>query len=967
MRDSRRGTGKGWIALLSLLALLLGAAAVGPRFIDWSPWRQDIADALTRLSGRAVALDGPVELSLLPIPSLIAADVRMGEAAGGRAPYFARADRIEASLDLPRLLTGRIAIASLTFVNPEIDLVDIPADRLLGTDLPVERIRIIGGSLGLPAFEEGERITRIDGEARWRRDTGDWRLNFDFHHRLLPWRLETALGSSDRSTQVTASLIARGGPTLRLAGQTDGNGKFSGRLRGDGDRASELLMALGLPVPPPAKNRFALDSRLEATRDGLKLEGVSLSIGEQRAQGSISFDWLAEPPRAELHLTLPRVDLTGWSAAAQPPLSPRRSSLWMDGTADIRVETLEWKNGLARNLAITAALSGNVMTVTEMRAQLPGGADVAGSGTLDLETPHAFTARFEGGADDPRPALEWLDIHLPLPEGRFRRVSLLADLRGDEVSLAVSNLDLSFDASRLQGTADFSWRDRPVASLTLSLDRAGLDAYWQTPDLSGSDPHTWLKDWEASLSLTITNALLRAQPVSDVTLKLQMADGLILLDDFSGGTSGDLRFSISGQIDRRNWPASVDLRGNLTLADLRRSGELLSLPLPGVLGQPVSFSTPLALTGTLDEARLALAPVWGSVRGQVIGPVNLIHRQAQLDIALDSPGSTAVLEQLGGILIRPQGPDLSAALTGQLILAPNRWDIRNLALRLADLAANGQFGMTDGKLAGGIGLSGLTLTGWDGPLYRSSDLTRWLGMLPEGQLAVRIGQVSLNANTLQDISLLASLKPRHLTLNDLQAGLLKGRLRGSIDLSAGEAGALLTMPLTLDGLDLAEAGPRWFGTPLVGSVSLAGTIRSNGASLQDLWTGQNGTLNVSLGSGNISDLDLSSAKQARLAETPEGRNALLRMTLSGGGNTPFTGGKGQLTLDKGQIQLQETSLALDDGGQLRLTAILPLPGAVSGGPALAGRLQYELPGLPIFGFEARQETGGWQNRPLLPE
>ncbi|WP_395832622.1 AsmA family protein, partial [Elstera sp.] len=94
---SKRGIG--WIILLGLCLALVGAVLLVPRWIDWTQYRDELTDLIGDVTGRRVAIDGDVRLTLLPTPSFRAEEVRLGEAAGERSPIFLRADAIQADLD----------------------------------------------------------------------------------------------------------------------------------------------------------------------------------------------------------------------------------------------------------------------------------------------------------------------------------------------------------------------------------------------------------------------------------------------------------------------------------------------------------------------------------------------------------------------------------------------------------------------------------------------------------------------------------------------------------------------------------------------------------------------------------------------------------------------------------------------------------------------------------------------------
>ncbi|MFD2263852.1 AsmA family protein [Lacibacterium aquatile] len=959
----RRAGSRIWISLAAVFVVILGTLAIAPRFVDWSQWRDDIAGTVGTLAGRAVAIDGGVRLTLLPIPSLVADGVRLGEAAGGRAPYFARVGQLEARLDLAQLLVGKIAVTSLVFINPEVDLVDRLDGLLPDSALPVEQVRFVGGSLGLPWFEEGERLTRFDGEVVFNADGKGWRITGDFHHRSLPWHIEAALSPGPTSAQLGVQLGARGGgPTLRLTGQvkTD-TGAFSGRLRGDGDRASELFFALGLPAPQPAKGRLTLDAKVEGDNDIIRLEGLTAALSDQRFQGDIKLDWTGENPVLVVELATSRLDVEAWQVNRSPALAPRKGNIRIDGRIDAKADTVEWNNGFARAATFKAALSGDILTVTEAHAQLPGSADVAGSGTFDLAAPHGFTARIEGGADDPRPALTWLGVTLPIPEGRLRRVSAVADLSGDQSALDIRGIDLAFDGSRLTGDISLRRGDRKQATLALHIDRLNIDAYLSAPDLSGPEPLAWMTDWDGSARITVDAATLKALPVPNMRLQAKLDKGIATLERLEGGTLSDVYLTLGGSIDRSKWPAVVDLRGDISLPDTYRVGQLLEIPLPGVLGRPLPFKTALSLNGPANAARIALAPAWGKVQGQVLGPLDLIARTGRVDVEFDSASSIAVLAQLGDIARRNDEIDTPASLRGVFSFGPGRWELREIKAVLADLAASGQVGLHEGKYIGGLGVSALHVDGWGGPLTTGNDLNAWIKALPESQIALRFGSIDAGNIGMNDVSATLETAPGTLSLGQITGKSFDGQGSGKLTLTAGDEQVSLDGALEIKDANLATLGGVLFQDPEVaGRLTLTGTAKSQGGSLLSLWRGLKGEAGLFAGEGKLPGFDIAVARKATEAADNEERNSALVFSL-GGGVTSFKAGKGRIEINDGVARLLQFDLSFD-GGNARYSGAWPL----AGGP-LVGQVRYDLDGLPPYGFQAEGQSGRWSRRVELPK
>src|SRR5690606_29266084 len=98
----------------ALLAIVVAAAFVVPHVVDWNRYRNDIALELSAATGRNIKILGDIELSVLPVPTLSARDVRIANVPGGTADDFARIGAYAIRLSLAPLLTGRIEAQSVS-------------------------------------------------------------------------------------------------------------------------------------------------------------------------------------------------------------------------------------------------------------------------------------------------------------------------------------------------------------------------------------------------------------------------------------------------------------------------------------------------------------------------------------------------------------------------------------------------------------------------------------------------------------------------------------------------------------------------------------------------------------------------------------------------------------------------------------------------------------------------------------
>ncbi len=108
--------------LLGLIALVVVGLVIAPGFLPMDLYRGQIARLAEQATGRTVRIDGDVRLSLLPRFEINVHDVTIGNAPGGKAPYFAKMDELGLGLDLMALLERTLSVNRLDLVAPVINL-----------------------------------------------------------------------------------------------------------------------------------------------------------------------------------------------------------------------------------------------------------------------------------------------------------------------------------------------------------------------------------------------------------------------------------------------------------------------------------------------------------------------------------------------------------------------------------------------------------------------------------------------------------------------------------------------------------------------------------------------------------------------------------------------------------------------------------------------------------------------------
>lgn len=354
------------IGLGALLLVAVAAVLVAPSFIDWGQYRGRIAEAAEDALGRRLDIGGDLSLSLLPLPTLVAEDVRLANLAEGSVPDMARVAEVRVRVSLPDLLGGNIRVESIRLVEPVVVLERLPSGRANWTfeppppppgpeaspargpaggpvaqppgaaggddapplDLRLDHVEIVDGRVLYrdPGAGVEEAISDIDVQLSAQSLTGPFKGQGSLVARDLPVRLEAAVGAldSDRAAPLRVDATAlEGAASLRFSGlltSGDGDRMVRGDLALAADRLPALLATAGLPEPPPALARaVALEGALSAGAGQATLDNVSLRLGDAEARGSLSAAYGGEVPRLEVDLSVSSIDVAKWMTVKEQP------------------------------------------------------------------------------------------------------------------------------------------------------------------------------------------------------------------------------------------------------------------------------------------------------------------------------------------------------------------------------------------------------------------------------------------------------------------------------------------------------------------------------------------------------------------------------------------------------------------------------------------------------------------------
>src|SRR5688572_4305593 len=115
------------IGVGSVIGVLVVALLITPFLLDVNSFKPQIAAQVKKATGRELAIDGPMALSLLPVPSLNVTGIRFLNAPGSRNASMVEVKSAIVRPSLLALLSGTIEMTEVKLVEPRIVL-EIDAD-----------------------------------------------------------------------------------------------------------------------------------------------------------------------------------------------------------------------------------------------------------------------------------------------------------------------------------------------------------------------------------------------------------------------------------------------------------------------------------------------------------------------------------------------------------------------------------------------------------------------------------------------------------------------------------------------------------------------------------------------------------------------------------------------------------------------------------------------------------------------
>jgi hypothetical protein len=834
-------------ALLSAgiaIILALVTALVGPFFVDWGSYRTEFETEVAQLTGLEVRVTGPIDVRLLPTPTLTLQQIELGRP-GDPAKTRARALRIEFALG--DLMRGTWRAPDMKLQGPELALGLDPAGRLvwsaptIGLDpdaVSIEHLEIEDGRATLADAASGARLVldklEFTGQVRSLLGPVKGEGSFAIDGQHYPFRLSVGRPAEDGGVKVRLNVDPIDYPrTVDVDGSLwleRGLPRFEGTLQ------------LARPVgrgPDGIIEPWRVTSHVRADGAAAVLEQLEFQFGpEERAirlKGDAKLTFSAKPELVAA-LSAPQIDLDRIlalpEAAGRRPLGAiktladsfvRAQHLPVPVRLGISVDTVMLAGATLQRVGGDLKSDGDAWNIENFVLRAPGLSQVAFSGRLG-PTPGgvAFNGATKIESADPRALIGWLADRGSGPAPPSGPLRLTSDIALSSDKVAFDRLQAELDRMKIEGHLDYAGPvgDQP-AKLNAALHAGEMDLDRAQSLLLaslGDAPFEWPR--EGALAIDIARGTVAGVEARDIAVKVRRDSGGLDIERLAIGDIGGAKLTAGGRIDTHESVPRGSMTFDLDARSLDGVAALVgkfSVPLADRLRRTASRSVPVKLHASLALDRDAA----GTSGGSTLAKLKLQGNAGvfRLDLQGDAGGSALAsidLTRLGGTKIHLTGLfDASdgSALVDMLgldrLVTVNQRSGR-LALELSgpldgDLAINGQL------LAGGLDVSAngtMHPAGGPGPTAQIALRAAAANVVPlRPAAAQRAAQPPWSTLTTR-----LMLADGAVTLADLNGTLAGVAIKGELGIGMTEP-MRMTGDITIAALDLPAAIGNMIGYP----------------------------------------------------------------------------------------------------------------------------------------------------------
>ncbi|MDP1963511.1 MAG: AsmA family protein, partial [Reyranella sp.] len=645
-----------------IVGLLIVGLLAAPLFIDVNSYKPMIAAEVKKATGRDLVLDGPIKLSLLPVPEVSISGVKFFNMPGSKNPNMVDVKSVTVKPSLLALLAGGIEVSEVTLVEPKIVL-EINAEGKPNWEfapsvaeakpaaakpsspkpLSLGRLTIDNGTLifsdskaGLSVVAEKANFSASIGSLE-----GPYALAGGATVNGAPLKLDLAMSAKGAAGHNTDVSLQAGGGKLVFKGTVSELGP-NARLAGVASASAEqlttflgvLVRLTGQPeptLPPLLAGKFNFDGAIDVSQTAVAAKDFKIALGADSGSGSLSVT-LKPALAVDGKIVVPRLGLDGWLATLARPATPASGAAIATPTAPatagsgfpanltarlaLDVGEMIYNKKPVRSVAVELEARGGAVAVPKLTATLPGDMVLQARSTMtgDVSRP-AVSGDFSLVGPKLRETLAWLDVDVSsIPAAKLTRLSMKGKMSSTGGNVAVS--DAVFELDDLKGSGGITVAFTvPLTIVTnLAIDTIDLDSYI-APAAAGQKPAAAASAAPSAsaaqpavagptigLKARIARLIYRKETIGGIDVDLALQGSTLRLNDVKVSNLLGARLAVRGTV--AGYDAAQphpDIAFNFEAPDMTRLLKFAGATAPAGLG---AVSASGGVAGRLEQLTL---------------------------------------------------------------------------------------------------------------------------------------------------------------------------------------------------------------------------------------------------------------------------------------------------------------------------------------------------------------------------
>ena len=499
---------------------LLGAAGAMPLLVNMEVYKPAMIEAVRQATGRELVIDGPLKLSMFPVPGIGAGQVRFANAVGAKGAQMIDVRWVSIRPSWTALLAGRIEVGLLTLYRPTIVLETdaegrpnwdfSPNDQAKGApskglQMAIGRFAIVHGNVQYtdPKSRKTLVAENVEAEVKVGSFDGPFSISGSATVNNVPLELAFMVGApTDKGStaslhvQVSSGKLDFNGSVSRIALDAAAAGHLQIETGLLTDFISDLVRATGGDAPSfgsSAIGRFAFDGGFEMSPARVAIDDFTMSMGHETAKGTLSLT-PGTVPSIQGHVALASLNLEKWQAiaadpglfallaakptpaAATPPAKVAPPPL-LDAKVTLDVGKVVYRKEAIRDVSITLDMKKGVVAVPTVRAILPG----------DMVLQAASDGPFSLTGPKLRETLDWFGLDTSgVPKDRLQSLKVAGQMKSTANGVQLAGATFALDDVHATGGGTFTLALPIVSTIQVDVDSLDLDAYMpKLPALPG--------------------------------------------------------------------------------------------------------------------------------------------------------------------------------------------------------------------------------------------------------------------------------------------------------------------------------------------------------------------------------------------------------------------------------------------------------------------------------------------------